>query len=90
MNHIMPRYPLVEYARAWGLRRDWHEPDEQGVTAKVTGKRLDNAYGDLPEGGDEIVITLYKKVKPGAVPEIVKINLANLLADYCRLAEAAG
>lgn len=29
-------------------RDDMHEPDEQGISAKVTGTHLDNAMGDDP------------------------------------------
>ena len=31
-----------------GCRDDMHEPDEQGIDARVTGYRLDNAMGDDP------------------------------------------
>lgn len=29
-------------------REDMHEPDNQGISAKVTGWQLDNAMGDNP------------------------------------------
>lgn len=32
-------------------RKDWHEPDNQGVTAEVLGSSLDNAMGSIAEDG---------------------------------------
>lgn len=34
---------LEEWARSLGVRSDWHEPDEQGLTAEVRGRLFDNA-----------------------------------------------
>lgn len=73
---------------AWYLRvRDnWHEPDEQGLTAVVHGTDFDNAgfwghdrdgslstYGDPPR--QEIWVELFKNGVP-----VAEINLATLLA----------
>lgn len=54
-------------------RVDMHEPDEQGVSARVTGRYFDNAYGDSGYGKEKIVIL--KKGK-----KEFKINLATLIA----------
>ena len=53
-----------------GLREDWHEPDEQGVTALITGNKFDNAG---VEGEIKVLI-----LKDG-VPAFA-INLATLFA----------
>ena len=65
------------------MREDWHEPDEQGVTARVFGDKLDNAYGIYQASG-EMVLVLY-----GPDKSEYAINLADLLADYCRLVHQA-
>lgn len=70
---------LWEFAKAYGLRKDWHEPDEQDITAVVTGYHLDNAMGEdqgpLAPYYHEFVVHLF-------VNESYKlsINLATLLA----------
>ena len=70
---------LQEFAKTYGLRKDWHEPDEQDVTAVVTGCHLDNAKGEHQAGMEpqyhELVVHLavngsYK----------LSVNLATLLA----------
>lgn len=63
MRTITTRAELVALAQELGVRPDWHEPDEQSVTAKFGGNQLDfdNAmppgfvYGKLTpvNGGDE-------------------------------------
>jgi hypothetical protein len=61
------------------IRTDWHEPDEQGIGAIVTGVRLDNSMGvsqsDIPAHNQEIVVHL---ACDGVVEH--SINLADLLA----------
>lgn len=88
---LKPEYPLVEFADKYGLREDWHEPDEQSVRAVVVGNHLDNAYGDYPRGS-EFNIVLSHEDRNGNEPDMC-INLASLLADYVRLSrivEAVG
>lgn len=61
MRTITTRAELAALAQELGVRPDWHEPDEQNVTAKFGGNDLDfdNAmppglvYGKLSQGGDE-------------------------------------
>lgn len=36
---------LADFADVFGLRADWHEPDEQGIAAEIIGTHLDNAMG---------------------------------------------
>ena len=45
MRRITERGEFVAWARAQGLRPDWHEPDEQDITARVEGTSMsfDNA-----------------------------------------------
>ena len=53
-----------------GIRDDWHEPDEQEVTALVSGDKFDNAG---IEG--EMRVLILKGGKPSFV-----VNLATLFA----------
>lgn len=92
------RSQLVTLARKLGVRSDWHEPDNQGVTARVEGTDLDNA---MPPGTwlgtdaagvphAELYVILSQEAPPeGAMaypgpPEpVALINLATLLAWAC-------
>lgn len=67
-----------------GMRPDWHEPDEQDVTAEVIGDHLDNAYEEQvlvecidtpPDIAQELVIEL----RCGSDRE--RFNLATLMAE---------
>lgn len=76
---------LLAFVRATGPRPDWHEPDEQDITAIVHGDHLDNAFGtDITgaHGFQEYVVEL----RSGEMR--LRINLANLFADYVRLIRA--
>ncbi len=65
-----------------GCRDDMHEPDEQGLSARVVGTHLDNAFGEsitgefLERGYQEIVVIL-ERDSDGRVE---KFNLASLIA----------
>jgi hypothetical protein len=81
---INERSELQALARELGVRKDWHEPDEQGVTARVLGDDFDNAgfwgtYKDelvtYGEGKQELWVEISKDGKP-----VAEINLATLLA----------
>lgn len=67
-----------------GCREDMHEPDEQGVEAKVVGFTLDNAMGDsiipkaMKDGWQEFVVTITKESKGKKVSK--NFNLASLIA----------
>jgi hypothetical protein len=43
IQRITTRDDLVALANKLGMRADWHEPDEKGVTARFYGKDFDNA-----------------------------------------------
>ncbi len=69
-----------------GCRPDMHEPDEQGLTAIVTGLNLDNAFGnqrtlvrESPEA-EEIVVTLRRDQDGEGWYSQIQINLATLIA----------
>jgi hypothetical protein len=49
MLRIQRREQLVELAEELGVRPDWHEPDEQEVSALCVGDDFDNA-GFWPAG----------------------------------------
>lgn len=59
-------------------RADWHEPDEQEISAIVIGRTLDNAFGDTVMDGDdgEFNVVLFHYGEPVCVR-----NLATLLAE---------
>lgn len=76
---------LRAFATKYGTRPDWHEPDEQEISARVIGTRLDNACGAAIDGGalregyQEIVVILTHSHPH----EQIEINLADLLALAC-------
>lgn len=91
MKKIMTRQELVDLAAELGVRHDWHEPDEQGITARVFGDSFDNAmgpgyfYGTPPDEHCELTVELkrleYDDHGQAVVGEpIAQINLATLLA----------
>jgi len=97
MKRITTRHQLVELATELRVRPDWHEPDEQGVSARVFGQDFDNAmapamwYGtrgdDEPHA--EQYVVLYRQGiawddQASAEPEaLAAINLATLFAWAC-------
>jgi hypothetical protein len=67
---------LQRVAQVLGVRKDWHEPDEQEVNAYVVGDHLDNAMGSTTKhnhGELNVVITHYGE-------NFAVINLATLLS----------
>lgn len=84
-------HQLQEVASMLGVRPDWHEPDEQEVSAKFDGHCFDNA-GFWPSSevsksiaeneGSEMCVILKKAGQPVAM-----INLATLFAIACRTYE---
>lgn len=67
-----------------GCRPDMHEPDEQGLKARVVGDHLDNAFGDrvdveqITKGFQEFVVILERF--DGGEFRIETFNLADLIA----------
>lgn len=75
MRNIQNLADLARWANDHGLRPDWHEPDEQGVSARVVGDHLDNAMGSTIEHNvGELNVVLTVNGKDDAV-----VNLATLL-----------
>lgn len=78
---------LAEFARRYGMRPDWHEPDEQGVGARVIGTHLDNAFGAeagrrVHSGHDftEFNVVLTVEDEDGNPQDRGVVNLATLLS----------
>jgi hypothetical protein len=85
---VTTRDQLLEVTRTLAVRSDWHEPEEQGVTARVHGECLDNAgfwgteqilgslRGPVYSGaGEELWAELFQDGEP-----VAEVNLADLLA----------
>lgn len=69
-----------------GTRKDFHEPDEQGISlVGVVGTKLDNAFGGeitleaLQDGRQEAVVCL-KRVTSASSANRLQIDLATLIA----------
>lgn len=80
---IRDRAQLVALAEKLGVRPDWHEPDEQEVTATTHGIGFDNAgfwgkeYRSSYDGREftEQYVILHKEGSP-----VAAVNLATLFA----------
>lgn len=72
---IMDREAFRAFKREYGLRDDWHEPDEQGIDAKVMGAHFDNS--GFPEIEMQV---LFIKRENGGESWVARVNLANLCA----------
>lgn len=65
-------------------RGDMHEPDEQGLEARLVGTNFDNAFGDtidierIKMGFQEMVVVFTRWEKGGVTSET--FNLATLIA----------
>ena len=87
IRRIRTRDELVRVADELGVAVDWHEPDEQGVGARVFGTHLDNAgfWGEAStmfREREEYYMILYKDGEP-----VAAVNLATLLAWACEEGE---
>lgn len=69
ITEIRTRHEMKQLKHKLLVRDDWHEPDEQGVTANLRGRSFDNAGLS-----DEKTVVLRQD------GEVYKINLAMLLA----------
>lgn len=73
MQIISTKADLRALAARLGVRHDWHEPDEQDVTARVEGNKLDNAGGPAGAKSEMHVILTHDG------EDVASINLASLL-----------
>lgn len=90
IKRINTRAELQELARELGVRPDWHEPDERGVNALVSGHMLDNAgfwgmegVGTLPSAYQELWVTITVQTEGVSPRPVAEVNLAMLLAWSC-------
>lgn len=86
---LTERSELIALARELRVRPDWHEPDEQGLTAEVFGSSFDNAgfWPSSEQAGScalEQHVILYRATEPGddlgKREPVAAVNLATLLA----------
>lgn len=96
MERINDRAAFVAWARARGMRPDWHEPDEQGVTARVEGTPLDfdncgywptdqgyaRTWGNEPRSELHLILSEQSIEEGKAVrgQDLAAVNLADLCA----------
>jgi hypothetical protein len=82
---------LAEFRREHDIPVDWHEPDQAGITAKVSGHALDNAgfwvqggaSNDFPAVYLELWVTICKRNEQGEEIPLAEVNLATLLSWAC-------
>lgn len=94
MKRINSREELAAFARRMGLRADWHEPDEQEITARVEGASFDNAGFYPPAACPELdaraqeMCVVFSRTEPDSrsytgtrpVEDLAVVNLATLCA----------
>jgi len=90
IKRINTRAELQALAAELGVRPDWHEPDERGVNALVSGHMLDNAgfwgqegVGTVPSWAQEMWVTITVKADGVEPYGVAEVNLAMLLAWSC-------
>lgn len=72
---------MRQVAKALGVRPDFHEPDERGVSARVIGTHLDNAMGSSSTNNvNEMNVVLTYVEDDEAPQDVAVVNLATLLA----------
>ncbi|MDZ4232812.1 MAG: hypothetical protein U1C73_03420, partial [Dietzia sp.] len=88
LDRINSAHDLEAFRIEHRLRNDWHEPDEQGITAYALGTHLDNAMGPTVERHQgELQIVIAKEVEGTPTPfdrstfqPVAVVNLATLLS----------
>lgn len=79
---------MADLAHDLGVRPDWHEPDNQGVGARIRGNHLDNAMGStISDIGEDNTSGEFNIVITHDGEDVAVINLANLLAWASHLRE---
>lgn len=79
VRRILDKSEFIALKDELGVRPDWHEPDEQEVTASVAGDMFDNA-GFWPKEhvlNSDSTVELYVTFEKNGVP-IAQVNLATL------------
>ena len=85
IKHITDREEFQALARGFGVRPDWHEPDEQMVTARVYGESFDNAGFPVSDDWQELInkgemtVVFYNTIDRIHTP-VAMVLLANLCA----------
>ena len=97
-ERIRDPHDLTEFASNYGLREDWHEPDEKSISARIIGRHLDNAMGSTTrhehaDWGGEFNVVLTRKEYDDESNEHVSqdlavVNLATLLSWAAQYGEA--
>jgi len=68
---------LIKFMEKFDINEQWHEPDNSGVTALVTGLKLDNAFGsNYHKNNQELTVVVMDEDHNDECP----INLSTLLA----------
>jgi hypothetical protein len=78
ISYIENRDALIALQNRLGVRHDWHEPDNNDVSAFVVGDHLDNAMGSRGDAHGERVVKITKGDEV-----VAAVNLATLLAFAC-------
>jgi len=88
VQRIKNRSEFIDLARRLGVRPDWHEPDEQEVTARVEGQSFDNAGTwpvdplapeDSARSKDSPALEMHVVIQQGG-EDVAVVNLATLCA----------
>lgn len=98
INYIESPADLHRFHVEHRLRTDWHEPDEQGISATVVGSRLDNAFGadgmrpahpdpEVTASTELRVVISLDAAGDGDGRPVAVINLATLLGWASQLGE---
>lgn len=82
MDIINTKEEFETFCLDQGVRRNWHEPDDQGITARVTGTHLDNAMWADPIRNCGEMVVIFERLHPedDEQTQFASVNLANLLA----------
>jgi hypothetical protein len=84
---INSKEELRKFANDNHLRYDWHEPDEQDISAEVFGRSFDNAgfwgmNSNVTDFIKEFYVVLFKLDQGERIP-VAEVNLATLFSMAC-------
>lgn len=92
---IREPYDLMMFRNQHGVREDWHEPDNQNISARIIGRHLDNAMGSTTRhehtdwGGEfNVVLTRMDETDREIQEDLAVVNLATLLSWAAQYGEA--